>query len=190
MAVLVMCAMLVCVSLPASAAGGCWNGSDMNVTSQKNVYRANAYGIQLILKRLGYSIGSSGIDGYYGTNTKNAVIKYQQDERIDDDGVVGTNTWNKLDDELTMTCMRNILRNSDNADIGIYDTFKVINSSTTTDCFFRNIGNQSLSRYNGCTIADKGYSGHGTSGSFTLSSTAALMNTVYTVNEYGTLTLS
>jgi peptidoglycan hydrolase-like protein with peptidoglycan-binding domain len=34
-----------------------------------------------------------GIDGYFGTHTQSAVIKYQSDNHIQVDGIVGPQTW-------------------------------------------------------------------------------------------------
>ena len=51
--------------------------------------------LQNILKILGYYTGP--IDGIFGNNTKNAVIKLQKNfGLLQIDGIVGTNTWNAL----------------------------------------------------------------------------------------------
>ena len=39
---------------------------------------------------------SGGIDGDFGTGTKNAVISFQKNCGLSADGIVGTNTWRKL----------------------------------------------------------------------------------------------
>jgi hypothetical protein len=52
--------------------------------------------LQTLLIGYGYSCGKSGVDGDFGTNTEKAVKKYQKAVGLADDGVVGTNTWNKL----------------------------------------------------------------------------------------------
>lgn len=52
--------------------------------------------LQSLLIAFGYSCGRSGIDGDFGTATYNAVVNYQKDRRLSVDGIVGTNTWNKL----------------------------------------------------------------------------------------------
>lgn len=120
--------------ISASATSG-WGGVHMDTTQYSDVKKGNSYGIQIILKRLGYKdVGI--VDGYFGKNTKKAVKQYQDDNNLTVDGIVGNNTWVKFSNELDYSIMRNILRNSDNADIGIYDTYKIKGSSTTTDCFF------------------------------------------------------
>ena len=53
--------------------------------------------VQQALIGLGYNLGSSGADGIYGSGTVAAVKKFQQDQGIDADGIVGPATRNKLD---------------------------------------------------------------------------------------------
>lgn len=50
--------------------------------------------LQNILKQLGFYFGK--IDGIYGTNTRNAVINFQNSIGINSDGIVGPVTWNAL----------------------------------------------------------------------------------------------
>lgn len=50
--------------------------------------------IQTRLKELGYF--NEKIDGIYGTKTENAVIKFQKDNNLTPDGIVGTKTLEKL----------------------------------------------------------------------------------------------
>lgn len=52
--------------------------------------------IQRRLQQLGYSLGNSGIDGYFGDNTLNAVKAFQADQTIAADGLVGRTTWYRL----------------------------------------------------------------------------------------------
>ncbi|AXL90515.1 peptidoglycan-binding protein [Streptomyces sp. CB09001] len=40
------------------------------------------------------------VDGYFGSQTKAATIKWQQRHGLDDDGMVGDATWSKADDRL------------------------------------------------------------------------------------------
>ena len=48
--------------------------------------------VQWALKKLGYSIGSSGVDGIFGNDTLKAVKKFQRNSKISADGIVGKNT--------------------------------------------------------------------------------------------------
>ena len=50
--------------------------------------------LQSTLKELSYYTGA--IDGILGQITQNAVIKFQKDNKLTPDGIVGTNTWNAL----------------------------------------------------------------------------------------------
>ena len=52
--------------------------------------------IQQILKDLEYDLGDGGIDGKYGSDTKKAVMKFQKDNDLQVDGVVGIETSSKL----------------------------------------------------------------------------------------------
>ena len=51
---------------------------------------------QQLLIAKGYSVGIDGADGKFGANTKKAVVKFQQKCGLDDDGVVGKDTWGAL----------------------------------------------------------------------------------------------
>ncbi len=57
------------------------------------LYGEDIRAMQTILKRLGLL---SKVDGWYGNNTKNAVICYQQQNKLVVDGIVGKNTWENL----------------------------------------------------------------------------------------------
>lgn len=50
--------------------------------------------LQEKLNCLGYS--TNGIDGVFGYGTKNAVIRYQRDNGLSADGIVGRSTWKKI----------------------------------------------------------------------------------------------
>lgn len=52
--------------------------------------------LQILLIGNGYSCGSYGVDGDFGTGTYNAVIKFQKVKNINADGIVGAQTWGKL----------------------------------------------------------------------------------------------
>ncbi|MDW4908954.1 peptidoglycan-binding domain-containing protein [Streptomyces sp. ADMS] len=51
---------------------------------------------QCLLITLGYSVGSSGIDGQFGPATRSAVYALQADYGLSYDGIVGPQTWNCL----------------------------------------------------------------------------------------------
>lgn len=57
----------------------------------KGVYVAT---LQDALNFLGYNAGN--IDGIFGNNTKNAVIRFQRANNLSQDGIVGCNTWRKI----------------------------------------------------------------------------------------------
>lgn len=52
---------------------------------------------QQILQKLGYDIGSSGVDGKYGKHTEEAVKRFQAEHGLVVDGKVGVNTWTMLE---------------------------------------------------------------------------------------------
>ena len=72
-------------------------------TQSKLGYTNYTYGIQAILNC--YSEGTfktlGGVDGIFGDNTESAVEIYQANEYIGVDGIVGSETWQKLWSELT-----------------------------------------------------------------------------------------
>ncbi len=43
-----------------------------------------------------YSIGSCGADGYFGEGTLEAVKRFQENNGLEVDGIVGVNTWGRL----------------------------------------------------------------------------------------------
>lgn len=50
------------------------------------------------LNTLGYSTG--GLDGVFGTQTRNAVISYQRTRGLLADGLVGCNTWRSIQEDV------------------------------------------------------------------------------------------
>jgi len=50
--------------------------------------------LQDALNALGYT--GSGLDGYFGSGTRNAVISFQRAQGLDTDGIVGCLTWERL----------------------------------------------------------------------------------------------
>ncbi len=53
--------------------------------------------LQKSLISLGYSVGTYGADGDFGSATHKAVVKFQQDKNLDPDGIVGPSTWAALE---------------------------------------------------------------------------------------------
>lgn len=78
--------------------------SPIKFTTQFNLTRLLKIGskgsdvkeLQKDLSKLGYNIGKCGVDGVFGNDTKKAVIKFQNDKKILNDGVVGEQTAHKL----------------------------------------------------------------------------------------------
>ena len=52
--------------------------------------------LQILLAGYGYSCGICGVDSSFGPDTKNAVKAFQKDFNLEDDGIVGHQTWAKL----------------------------------------------------------------------------------------------
>ena len=50
------------------------------------------------LNTLGYRTG--GLDGIFGTQTRNAVLNYQRRRGLVVDGIVGCNTWRSLQEDV------------------------------------------------------------------------------------------
>lgn len=67
----------------------------MNPTTlQRGANGTDVQRLQGDLSRLGYNVGA--IDGDFGANTEQAVIKFQQDNNLTADGVVGRQTGEAL----------------------------------------------------------------------------------------------
>lgn len=52
--------------------------------------------VQTLLQRLGYNVGNTGIDGKYGPRTERAVRRFQKDNGLRVDGIVGPETGKAL----------------------------------------------------------------------------------------------
>jgi peptidoglycan hydrolase-like protein with peptidoglycan-binding domain len=50
---------------------------------------------------LGYRTG--GLDGVFGTQTRNAVLQYQRNVGLAADGIIGCNTWRSLQERVVGT---------------------------------------------------------------------------------------
>ena len=55
--------------------------------------------LQEFLEAFGYNVGSSGADGWFGTDTKNALIDFQSNNGLDADGIVGSNTRDAMNSQ-------------------------------------------------------------------------------------------
>ena len=114
--------------------GGSSNGNtsaeysrNLEVTSPL-MYGEDIRAVQNKLNSLGFNCGTA--DGYYGNDTKNAVINLQNTFGITADGIVGPTTWKYLFE--TNASVSNILKVAGN--IGLFEnaefTFTEINSKT------------------------------------------------------------
>lgn len=56
--------------------------------------------LQSCLVKLGYSVGSYGIDGDFGNDTYQAVRKFQSNHQLPNDGIVGQATWAAIEQAL------------------------------------------------------------------------------------------
>lgn len=62
----------------------------------KGAKGAQVKNLQILLIGKGYSCGSAGADGDFGTNTDKALRQFQKDNGLEVDGYCGKNTWTKL----------------------------------------------------------------------------------------------
>lgn len=79
---------------PACATGG----YPLVRLGNRGVYTAT---LQDALNSLGYSAGT--VDGIFGPKTKNAVLRYQRDNGLSADGIVGCNTWTSITRKIATT---------------------------------------------------------------------------------------
>lgn len=82
-------------SFPAACSTG---GYPLVKQGSKGVYVLIA---QDGLNTLGYTTG--GLDGVFGTKSKNAVIRYQRSRGLSADGIIGCNTWRSLQENVIET---------------------------------------------------------------------------------------
>lgn len=65
-------------------------------TLRKDSKGTEVKAVQSILSVGGYNIGTCGVDGILGNNTVDAIKKFQMNNKLVTDGVVGIATWTKL----------------------------------------------------------------------------------------------
>ena len=70
---------------------------DVKPTLRKGSKGPYVVELQNDLIQLGYSVGPSGADGIYGTNTEKAVKAFQKEHGLAVDGICGKNTWAAID---------------------------------------------------------------------------------------------
>ncbi|HID0817781.1 TPA: GH25 family lysozyme [Clostridium botulinum] len=69
------------------------------ISSQNTIQETKEMKIQKMLVTIGYPIGNSGIDGIIGNGTITAIKAFQKDCNLAVDGIVGTNTLDRLTKE-------------------------------------------------------------------------------------------
>ena len=81
---------------------GLYDGGDVPVPSGKPTLRKGDSGAYVVLMQSeliqrGYSCGSTGADGKFGTNTEKAVRAFQSASGLVVDGICGDKTWEALE---------------------------------------------------------------------------------------------
>jgi len=66
------------------------------LSGMENIPLGKVESLQQALVDAGYNIGPTGVDGKFGRNTRAAVLKYQRDNGLTPDGIVGPATAGKL----------------------------------------------------------------------------------------------
>lgn len=69
-----------------------------NIEKAKNFVGSRCKELQEKLIKCGYNVGSTGADGIFGQATYNALVKFQQENGLDADGLAGNATFKKLDE--------------------------------------------------------------------------------------------
>jgi len=101
----------VCVSNVSASKWKCWgelknvsyeSGDDGGTIVWRSTIRRGSKGedvkyVQTILYKLGYNLGSYGIDGDFGRATEAAVKEFQRDHGLNADGIVGPLTYEALE---------------------------------------------------------------------------------------------
>ena len=93
--------------------------------------------LQEALIKLGYSVGSWGADGDFGLATEEAVIKFQRDNGLDDDGEVGLLTLDAINKKLNSSSGTSVVTpvaqttSNSNSTIQLYRVRKAWNQPAT-----------------------------------------------------------
>lgn len=74
-----------------------------NILLKKGSEGAEVKTLQENLIKLGYSVGKDGADGDFGNNTLTAVLKFQEDHNLEQDGIVGPATQTAIKTALNST---------------------------------------------------------------------------------------
>lgn len=67
-----------------------------NTRADRGNSGAKVQEIQALLIFKGFSVGSTGVDGQFGSATESAVKRFQSSRGIGADGIVGPTTWHYL----------------------------------------------------------------------------------------------
>jgi len=73
-----------------------WTFAGLKSFSKCSDYHPKVEALQSILTIKGYD--TFGVDGIFGNNTEKALIKWQQDNKINSNGIIDANQWFKLFD--------------------------------------------------------------------------------------------
>lgn len=85
--------MVMSVASTALAAPQNWGASGGFLRTERGDKGNFTRTVQRVLQQRGYSLS---VDGDFGPTTEDRVIRFQRTENIDDDGIVGSDTWGKL----------------------------------------------------------------------------------------------
>ena len=80
---------------PKYGADGEWGAECVSVARKALVYKGRTYTNKNLTKIVQKAVGVT-VDGLCGTNTDKAIVKYQKNNGLAADGVVGLETWKKI----------------------------------------------------------------------------------------------
>jgi peptidoglycan hydrolase-like protein with peptidoglycan-binding domain len=89
------------LGMPSAVAASSWNDANsdgqIDMPDTGDAVRC----VQRAVLFDGFSVGSSGVDGRFGNDTKNAVLAYQSRYQLGHDGKVGVQTGGKMVSQIT-----------------------------------------------------------------------------------------